>query len=372
MLPLKKLFNQREQQPPSSETDPSIKSRGDVGKKDPYQESKEDIRKKKWEEKVRVRAYEIWEKRGQKGSSEENWDIAIKEIKRERLTQFISDFGKWTGFGEKKLWDFIQLLIVPIILGLATWGLSEFGKQRERDLAQDKARQDTLITYLDQMSKLLSDGLRKAKTDDNKFIIGQAKTVIALRSLDTDRQSLVFQFLQASKLDSLNNDRGILYEARLERIDLGEANIEGANLKRAHLEGATLKGANLFGADLLGARLEGAHLERANLERTHLERAHLEGANLAGANLEGSNLVGANLEGANLEGANLNLEKVKSLTLAQVKSACDWEDAIYTEANWSQNQGIWVAKNSTANQQIIEKLKQDKASDPKTPVNCRY
>ena len=69
------------------------------------------------------------------------------------------------------------------------------------------------------------------------------------------------------------------------------------------------------------------------------------GANFRLANLSGTNLSGANLSGTDLREvgrpgifplfiesfSSEDLNKTKSLTLAQVKAACNWEQAIYSD-----------------------------------------
>jgi DNA-binding PadR family transcriptional regulator len=67
------------------------------------------------------------------------------------------------------------------------------------------------------------------------------------------------------------------------------------------------------------------------LAHTNLAGANLPGANLEGANLKGANLIRANLKGANLKGANLrrtNLMGVANLTIEQLHSAYNWEQAL--------------------------------------------
>ena len=114
-------------------------------------------------------------------------------------------------------------------------------------------------------------------------------------------------------------------------------------------------------------------LSKANLEEADLRRANLFGANLRGASLEGANLVGANLVGAYLRGANLvgaYLFGVRNLSNIQIKLTCNWEQAIYTDAELDFENRQWIAKDKQANQQKIESIRQDKASDPQEPPNC--
>jgi hypothetical protein len=50
--------------------------------------------------------------------------------------------------------------------------------------------------------------------------------------------------------------------------------------------------------------------------------------------------------------------------------ACHWDKAIYTEASWNDENDEWNVKDKVANQKKIDKIKEDTASDPKTPPDC--
>ncbi|MFM6375142.1 MAG: pentapeptide repeat-containing protein, partial [Microcystis panniformis] len=130
--------------------------------------------------------------------------------------------------------------------------------------------------------------------------------------------------------------------SKIKILDLSRTNLRGANLNRANLR---------------------ANLWEANLNGAYLNRANLIGANLYVANLNGANLNGAYLFGANLNGA-------EDLYPEQIKSACFWERAIYTEAKWDKDTKLWVAEDPKANQREIDKLKRDKNSDPRNPIDC--
>ncbi|MGK7914896.1 MAG: pentapeptide repeat-containing protein [Prochloraceae cyanobacterium] len=132
------------------------------------------------------------------------------------------------------------------------------------------------------------------------------------------------------------------------------------------------QGLDLRGADLSGAYLSSADLSDANLSGAYLSSADLSGADLSGAYLSSADLSGADLRGANLASANLasaNLIESKNLIPSQIKLACYWEKAIYKGHFDNKNFFKWIVDDK-ANQQYIEALKQDKASDPKEPVDC--
>ena len=115
--------------------------------------------------------------------------------------------------------------------------------------------------------------------------------------------------------------------------------------------------ANLSSANLENAYLSSVNLYRANLDRTNLQNAYLKGANLYRANLERANLK------------NAYLIKAKHLTPAQIKSACNWSQAIY-KGKFEPDKLTWVV-DEEANQQFIQQLKLEGDSDPKQAVDCR-
>jgi uncharacterized protein YjbI with pentapeptide repeats len=173
--------------------------------------------------------------------------------------------------------------------------------------------------------------------------------------------------LNRANLDGANLNRANLIEANLNRANLDGANLNGANLNLANLNLANLNLANLNLANLNGAYLNGAKLNGANLIGADLIGADLIGADLIGADLIGADLIGADLIGANLDGANLWGAEVDP---KQIKSACFWESAIYTQGKWDEDKQLWVAADPKANQREIDKLKRDKNSDPPNPINC--
>ena len=132
---------------------------------------------------------------------------------------------------------------------------------------------------------------------------------------------------------------------------------------------ASLRDAYLREADLRQAELSFTNIQGANLGRADLQKADLSFTNLQNANLRNANLQKADLSGANLQGAILiDLIETKNLTPKQVKSACFWEKAIY-KGKWNREKKV-VLSIEPDNNNYIEELKNDKASDPDEPIDC--
>ncbi|TRT55329.1 MAG: pentapeptide repeat-containing protein [Microcystis aeruginosa Ma_QC_C_20070703_M131] len=232
-------------------------------------------------------------------------------------------------------------------------------------------------------SALTVIGRRKVENDQAGDNLAETNDSNKIKILDLSRTNLREANLNRANLNRANLNRANLNGAYLDGAYLEEANLIGAKLNGAYLEeanligaklnGAYLEGANLNRANLNRANLNRANLNRANLNRANLYRAYLNGAYLIGAYLNGAYLIGAYLYGAYLYGAYLYgayLYGAEDLHPKQIKSACFWERAIYTQAKWDKDKKLWVAEDPKANQREIEKLKRDKNSDPRNPIDC--
>ena len=237
----------------------------------------------------------------------------------------------WTGFGEyigpdvganrmfqrgKTLWDWLELLVIPIALaGGAIWFSSEERKS-ERKIAIEQRQEDTLQAYFDKIENLmLRDNLCKSVQGDDVRNVARARTLTVLSNLDDFRRGVVLRFLYESNLikgkDSiLNLDGGNLSNVFLPNLNLDEINLEHTILMEAFIPWAKLNGASLRKSIMIGARLR----------ETELKNTDLRGVNLSDGMLAGADLTGANLEGADLERANLYKAKVTKEQLSQARS----------------------------------------------------
>ena len=166
-----------------------------------------------------------------------------------------------------------------------------------------------------------------------------------------------------------------LVKSRRLGIDLSDANLQGANLSNgwfndqhgfpSWFDNVNLSNANLSKASLQEAQFNGANLSNINLSDAYITYAQFSGANLTNANLSNANLNNSNLANANLSGANLynaKLAHIENLTASQIKSACNWEKAIYFDGYDEDEEQIMR----------IKQLKEDKDSNPEKPVDCSH
>jgi hypothetical protein len=185
--------------------------------------------------------------------------------------------------------------------------------QHQRELQVQRAQENALPAYLDQMVRLLNDKdrpLRQSEGGEEVSILAKGLTLRVLPELDSDRKAGVLQFL---------------YETGLIIKDCSFIGLLGADLRAANLRGVNLRGADLRGADLSRANLVGADLRGADLRGANLREANLHWADLISANLSGAYVGRTDLSLADLRGA--DLRNVKELSVGQVDRAYSLEGA---------------------------------------------
>jgi uncharacterized protein YjbI with pentapeptide repeats len=259
----------------------------------------------------------------------------------------------WTGFSDKKLWHWLELLgtlAIPVVLAVAGFWFTAQQDARqqkiedrrakaEQELAAQRAQDEALQTYLGQVGTLLlKEDLRSAEAGSEVRTLARARTLTVLGRLGPDRKRTVIEFLYEASLINGDNPAIPLNNANLSGIDLssrylkdrritGDPNLEGINLRGADLSEADLRWAYLYDAKLFRADLREADLSGANINNglppddlVHVSKADtsvvsLQGADLTQADLSGADLSSADLSGADLSGVDLSNADLKSARL---------------------------------------------------------
>ena len=266
---------------------------------------------------------------------------------------YAPSWTSFTGFGQHKvkgdvqpaktLWDWLKLLIVPVVLALIGYLFSSSQNQATEKATQERGRDEALQAYLDKMAELLIDGKLHEKADqyDTTRITSRARTLAVLRRLDGKRKRTVLLFLREARLinryDFLDPEKwdDVRYYAHY--VGLEDADLSNAELDRARListsgtEPISLNGANLKGAKLRGANLRGAELRKADLSKADLSEADLSGTNLSEADLRQTRLFGDDLSGADLQPIDLAPVDLSRANL----SGANLSDANLSDANLS-------------------------------------
>lgn len=238
--------------------------------------------------------------------------------------------ASWTGFGRpasdllqaKTLWNWLELLLLPLLLAGGLWLLNRSQRETARwraavdlEIAGGHQQEAAIQAYLDRMSELLIKEKLSRFSSDEVRNVARLRTLALLRGLDAKRKNRVLLFLKESGLiereavvDLCGADLcGVsVPSTNLSRVNLAEANLNEADLRstqlnKAYLSGTQLRGANLRGADLSEADLFGTDLSGADLTRATLSGANLTGANLSGCRLDGADLSKADLSGVHLK-----------------------------------------------------------------------
>jgi hypothetical protein len=191
---------------------------------------------------------------------------------------------RWTGLRGKTVWDWMDLLIVPLMLvALGFWITTQqdarqqqienrrarqaqkIENQRakaERELAEQRAQDEALQASLDQMSQLMLERkLLETEEGDPVHTLAQARTSTVILRLDAEHNDSVTRFLI---------DSGLAVSSEASARLLSEIALAHATLSDAHLPDADLSGANLSGGDLSKALLDNGDLSDAYLENANL------------------------------------------------------------------------------------------------------
>jgi hypothetical protein len=170
-------------------------------------------------------------------------------------------FGwKWTGLPKQTFWDWLALLIVPIVLAIGGYLFTRSDNRATRAAAERRAQDDALQAYLDNMSGMLIPSKDQPSLYDEHppgslSSVARARTLTVLPRLGQDLKARVVQFLYES--DLITENRVIV---NLKGANLSYANLSYADLSEAYLseaKGATMRKADLSGAYLLWANLRG-------------------------------------------------------------------------------------------------------------------
>jgi len=96
------------------------------------------------------------------------------------------------------LWEWVKLLMVPAVIAAGGIWFNRQQRQRESEIAEQRAQDEALQEYLEQMSQMLTDKerpLRRAQPGDDLSTVARARTLTVLTRLDDDRKGTVVRFL---------------------------------------------------------------------------------------------------------------------------------------------------------------------------------
>jgi uncharacterized protein YjbI with pentapeptide repeats len=209
------------------------------------------------------------------------------------ISNWISNF-KWSGFQKKSFWDWLQLLIVPLMLAFGAFYLNYASESTDKQIAKEREQQELLKDYFSKMQTLIVE-TKKSKElqilNQDRLLedfkpIAQALTLAVLDELDGKRKGKVITYLAESKF--IGKDNPII-------------TLEKANLQKLKLDNWTGSLIQIKGADMTEAQINELDLANSNLARSNLSHATLKDVTLVNSDLSGVNLDGATLENVILQ-----------------------------------------------------------------------
>jgi uncharacterized protein YjbI with pentapeptide repeats len=262
-------------------------------------------------------------------------NLSVSAINVAKYILFNTDLDSIKILG-KSVWDWAELLIVPLLLsvgGFAGTRIFAFREKTERS-------QDALKNYLDQMSNLLlSEEWPSFERQDDKKIeesklstVIRARTIVAVRELDRERIATLLRFLSESRVIQtiVLNDldlRGIC----LKDMDCSGINLKGSSLRGAILENINLQNANLSNCDCFGATFKNVKIDGANFDKAFFNFSRLENVSAVKAEFRGVVFEHAKL--INIDFTNADLSEF-FMPLLYVSEKINFEGAILRNATF--------------------------------------
>jgi hypothetical protein len=286
---------------------------------------------------------------------------------------------KWTGFvtnsgfHKRTLWNWLDLLFVPIVLAIGGYLFTRSENNRtlytadrraqeerriadqrtleerriaderietDRKLAKERIQDEVLQSYINEMGQMLLDRvkpLRQASSDDESALVAWVRTLAALDRLDASRKKTILLFLYRAGLigrpDVIVPDDPAAWKELRDEAKPADQRVESAfqrllagaretytpaimSLAGADLNDIDLKHEDLLGINLSQTVMKGADLTAVTLyENATLRSADLEGARLSVAQLRQTTLSYADLTNADLSAADLEWAVLENATL---------------------------------------------------------
>jgi uncharacterized protein YjbI with pentapeptide repeats len=249
-----------------------------------------------------------------------------------RVFVIISNF-KWSGFQKKSFWDWLQLLIIPLMLALGAFYLNSAADFRDYQIAQERKQQEILTDYFSKMQGLIVETKKSKQTPGSKESnseerlltefrpTAQALTLSVLEQLDGERKGKVITYLAESQLITVDNNKPYpqpeinLYGANLKGMVLNDVDqVEtvdkkplGVVIDKADITNSNIKNVKLF---------EGSQLRESDFSEANLTDVYFTGADMQGAKFIKSQMTNVDLSNTNLTSANFDNVETTKITIS--------------------------------------------------------
>ncbi|SHH92678.1 Pentapeptide repeat-containing protein [Flavobacterium sp. CF108] len=199
-----------------------------------------------------------------------------------------------SGAEPKKLWDWLDLLIVPLSIATIGWIYKEYEKSKDEKKDFENKQNETLDSYFRVISDLIiKSNLLDIHLNKESKIIARTRTIVAIENLNDERKGQVLQFLYESKL-----------------IDKDIIELIGANFRTSEVSGIVLKDTIIKGVYFCNSKFIRSYLDRSvftacDFTNTDFTDSSMQNTDLSYTKLIRCKLVNIDLTTVDFEGADL-------------------------------------------------------------------
>lgn len=233
---------------------------------------------------------------------------------------FLPEPPAWTGFGKlikdekiepaKTLFDWLDLLIIPLSIGLLGWLYKEAEKSKTKKIEEERARSESLNSFFNIITDLLKDHDLSGTPSKQTKAMAKTRINVTLSQLDGGRKGQLLQFLYESDLIDISPKMKLLganfNDSILDQIVLGGSEIRGAYFKNATIKEANLNGIILNSSNLENANLSGSLVDNSDFGYTNLKNSVMKNMNLTTVDFTGADLTNADLSGSTIKQSQLD------------------------------------------------------------------
>lgn len=233
---------------------------------------------------------------------------------------FLPEPPAWTGFGKsikdekiepaKTLFDWLDLLIIPLSIGLLGWLYKEAEKSKTQRSEEERSRNESLNSFFNIITDLLQKNDLSGSPSNQTKAMAKTRINMTLSQLDGGRKGQLLQFLYESDLIDVSPKLKLLganfNDSILDQIVLGSSEIRGAFFKNALIKNANLNGIILNSCNLENVDLSGSLVDNSDFAYTNLKNSKMKNMDLTTVNFEGVDLTNADLRGSTIKQTQLD------------------------------------------------------------------
>lgn len=205
----------------------------------------------------------------------------------------------------KKLWDWLDLLIIPLSVAIIGWIYKEYEKSKDEKKDFENKQNETLDSYFRVISDLIiKSNLLDINLNKESKIIARTRTIVAIEILNDERKGQVLQFLYESKL--INNNI----------IELLGANFKSSEVSGIVLKDTTIKGVYFCDSKFIRSYLDRSVFTACDFTNSDFSDSSMQNTNLSYTKLINCKLINIDLTTVDFEGADLtNADLTNSIIL---------------------------------------------------------